>query len=104
MIRRPPRSTLFPYTTLFRSVGGFRRTLQGVAQGGPAGDAELGEQPVQMGADGPVRQVQPAGDVLVAQSRRRQLRDLLLLGGERAGRRGTSRTGMAAGPQLGPDR
>src|SRR3712207_9239277 len=24
MIRRPPRSTLFPYTTLFRSVGGAR--------------------------------------------------------------------------------
>src|SRR5688572_30854709 len=24
MIRRPPRSTLFPYTTLFRSVNGFR--------------------------------------------------------------------------------
>src|SRR3712207_8525326 len=23
MIRRPPRSTLFPYTTLFRSEGGF---------------------------------------------------------------------------------
>src|SRR3712207_8158557 len=23
MIRRPPRSTLFPYTTLFRSFGGF---------------------------------------------------------------------------------
>src|SRR3989442_12489889 len=23
MIRRPPRSTLFPYTTLFRSVDGF---------------------------------------------------------------------------------
>src|SRR5260370_25557536 len=23
MIRRPPRSTLFPYTTLFRSRGGF---------------------------------------------------------------------------------
>src|SRR3712207_6960550 len=27
MIRRPPRSTLFPYTTLFRSVGGLRREL-----------------------------------------------------------------------------
>src|SRR2546427_10443851 len=27
MIRRPPRSTLFPYTTLFRSV---RRLFQGV--------------------------------------------------------------------------
>src|SRR5256885_9895157 len=25
MIRRPPRSTLFPYTTLFRSDGGRRR-------------------------------------------------------------------------------
>src|SRR3712207_8235277 len=24
MIRRPPRSTLFPYTTLFRSTGGIR--------------------------------------------------------------------------------
>src|SRR3712207_8659480 len=28
MIRRPPRSTLFPYTTLFRSAGG-NRILQG---------------------------------------------------------------------------
>src|SRR5258708_25899088 len=26
MIRRPPRSTLFPYTTLFRSRGGLPRT------------------------------------------------------------------------------
>src|SRR3712207_6869202 len=25
MIRRPPRSTLFPYTTLFRSLGAFAR-------------------------------------------------------------------------------
>src|SRR6266511_5623404 len=27
MIRRPPRSTLFPYTTLFRSAGSSRRTV-----------------------------------------------------------------------------
>src|SRR5256885_12017430 len=27
MIRRPPRSTLFPYTTLFRSVEGFFGSL-----------------------------------------------------------------------------
>src|SRR2546422_8586393 len=27
MIRRPPRSTLFPYTTLFRSVAGERQRL-----------------------------------------------------------------------------
>src|SRR6266511_573310 len=29
MIRRPPRSTLFPYTTLFRSCAGTRRTAGG---------------------------------------------------------------------------
>src|SRR3712207_8381723 len=28
MIRRPPRSTLFPYTTLFRSIGQFLRTTR----------------------------------------------------------------------------
>src|SRR3712207_4325871 len=28
MIRRPPRSTLFPYTTLFRSLGGLALGLQ----------------------------------------------------------------------------
>src|SRR2546430_13692581 len=29
MIRRPPRSTLFPYTTLFRSAVSFERVLPG---------------------------------------------------------------------------
>src|SRR2546421_7543791 len=33
MIRRPPRSTLFPYTTLFRSVPLGRALGQGSAQG-----------------------------------------------------------------------
>src|SRR3989442_6841748 len=28
MIRRPPRSTLFPYTTLFRSALGFRGAME----------------------------------------------------------------------------
>src|SRR5256885_9612092 len=28
MIRRPPRSTLFPYTTLFRSVANLRRRAE----------------------------------------------------------------------------
>src|SRR5256886_2687974 len=37
MIRRPPRSTLFPYTTLFRS-----RDLQGPVGGGGAGEAADG--------------------------------------------------------------
>src|SRR2546426_7323023 len=31
MIRRPPRSTLFPYTTLFRSSGHFRPDRRGAA-------------------------------------------------------------------------
>src|SRR3712207_8607214 len=30
MIRRPPRSTLFPYTTLFRSEGGRREEVRGL--------------------------------------------------------------------------
>src|SRR5437870_6567040 len=35
MIRRPPRSTLFPYTTLFRSVSGLpARSLEGAPGGG----------------------------------------------------------------------
>src|SRR5260221_8917456 len=33
MIRRPPRSTLFPYTTLFRSVGADVRRLPGAGPG-----------------------------------------------------------------------
>src|SRR2546430_11188788 len=43
MIRRPPRSTLFPYTTLFRSVGTQRR------------EAPTAESPQQrpLGLDGP---------------------------------------------------
>src|SRR2546428_9488875 len=42
MIRRPPRSTLFPYTTLFRSPEGANghegsRARQRAATGGPGG-------------------------------------------------------------------
>src|SRR2546422_7891265 len=37
MIRRPPRSTLFPYTTLFRSYAGrlFERQLRAFRDSGP---------------------------------------------------------------------
>src|SRR3712207_8206572 len=58
MIRRPPRSTLFPYTTLFRShphaVGAEerRRLLGGVAD--HVGHGEVGEPP------GPGEVEQPA--------------------------------------------
>src|SRR3712207_7297766 len=40
MIRRPPRSTLFPYTTLFRSRGGRHRAGQGRAHRQGLGGAE----------------------------------------------------------------
>src|SRR3712207_8975668 len=40
MIRRPPRSTLFPYTTLFRSGGGFDgEVVAGLLEAG----AEVGD-------------------------------------------------------------
>src|SRR3712207_7163362 len=41
MIRRPPRSTLFPYTTLFRSGGGCRRAERG-SGGGARGAGRRG--------------------------------------------------------------
>src|SRR5436309_12618083 len=54
MIRRPPRSTLFPYTTLFRSLGrplrvnGQTMTIVGVApqdfQGTTLGDGHRSEE------------------------------------------------------------
>src|SRR2546421_3502548 len=37
MIRRPPRSTLFPYTTLFRSRAGQRRQRRRPPRGGVRG-------------------------------------------------------------------
>src|SRR2546430_17159413 len=47
MIRRPPRSTLFPYTTLFRSVDRARRLRAGavhrLSRGGRALQDRLGQ-------------------------------------------------------------
>src|SRR2546422_8246823 len=47
MIRRPPRSTLFPYTTLFRSAGGDRQP-----QGGGGGTDQGAVSAHGPGADG----------------------------------------------------
>src|SRR2546426_4094320 len=47
MIRRPPRSTLFPYTTLFRSPGVFSARwaqMHGVGEGDAANNALLLER------------------------------------------------------------
>src|SRR3712207_8043045 len=43
MIRRPPRSTLFPYTTLFRSREGEQRDGRAVLREQPGGRTALGE-------------------------------------------------------------
>src|SRR3712207_7665514 len=50
MIRRPPRSTLFPYTTLFRSLeeGGVQRLLP-VAQVAVARDGALDREAIGLG-------------------------------------------------------
>src|SRR3712207_8496367 len=42
MIRRPPRSTLFPYTTLFRSPG---KRMMAAFMAGPRGSGSLGQDP-----------------------------------------------------------
>src|SRR3712207_7378670 len=62
MIRRPPRSTLFPYTTLFRSDVGV-----GVAQPQPAADvpplAEQAAAPVDLQDDVHPLRVGEEGDL-----------------------------------------
>ena len=59
MIRRPPRSTLFPYTTLFRSPTGADVCIDGdalltVAISGGSGDITYQWQSSTKGADAPV--------------------------------------------------
>src|SRR2546427_7249728 len=66
MIRRPPRSTLFPYTTLFRSQSPRRLSLNGIV-GHQAGDLEFGHgsqvEPVECAA------MSPAGADMLPQGR-----------------------------------
>src|SRR3712207_8983876 len=55
MIRRPPRSTLFPYTTLFRSIVDEAAMVQALTDGriGGAGIDVYGREPLP--ADSPLR-------------------------------------------------
>src|SRR3712207_7774070 len=74
MIRRPPRSTLFPYTTLFRSVldqGDARRRDRGPGPRHPPGVLRL-EQRLLAGPPRPRgrRPPQPADDLLDRKSTR----------------------------------
>src|SRR2546422_10507789 len=47
MIRRPPRSTLFPYTTLFRSDPNFQQKVVDGLASGISGVVDLANQAVQ---------------------------------------------------------
>src|SRR2546428_9469948 len=51
MIRRPPRSTLFPYTTLFRSIA--RRDLQLRGRAAGRGHDRGGSERIRLGLDHP---------------------------------------------------
>src|SRR2546429_4787837 len=70
MIRRPPRSTLFPYTTLFRSLVG--QPAQGAAYGGVLVLVEVGQRGTTgraVGPEAPARQQHDAGLVRHAEQR-----------------------------------
>src|SRR3712207_7147622 len=62
MIRRPPRSTLFPYTTLFRSLAGRRRRDGGDGRLGAAGLDALARGQCQRNQLDAVRAARPEGD------------------------------------------
>src|SRR3712207_8181050 len=47
MIRRPPRSTLFPYTTLFRSRVHVLRTWAGLVDVAPDASPIIGRTPIE---------------------------------------------------------
>src|SRR5256885_13427220 len=71
MTRRPPRSTLFPYTTLFRSdraVGRVLEALGGVGRDQPEGRARQQEAPVR------IRLARRRAEPAVADAERRRQR------------------------------
>src|SRR3712207_7729221 len=80
MIRRPPRSTLFPYTTLFRSHGQLVTSMQKRAWGGRVGRPPPPDELVaSQGRRVRVRQliglpVRHAGELLLARPDRKSTR------------------------------
>src|SRR3989441_11336373 len=83
MIRRPPRSTLFPYTTLFRS--------RGAGAGRDAGAGDLGARRQRAGAA--LRG--PGGSGAVRGAATRAGRRFQWLDGQERGRRAVVRTAEA---------
>src|SRR2546425_8981767 len=110
MIRRPPRSTLFPYTTLFRSIDADRRrhrlrppTARPPRDGGvPARRRPLAASGVRAATAGRAH-VRGAGAVPVAPQALRRGRPALgpARRRDRGGRAAASRTGSGAGGPAG---
>src|SRR5689334_6595021 len=103
LLRRPDRP--HPYA----AGAGPRRIpvarSEGRAKGGAQlrsrGDPQFGEDPVEVGADGPVREVQPLADLLVGQPLGGHLDDLELLRRELVpGLAVPAAAGLPGGPQL----
>src|SRR2546427_11751901 len=102
MIRRPPRSTLFPYTTLFRSQ--LHRGVGAARADGGHGDAADGHAAVVVQVAGLGRDLQ--GDAIVRQDGGRQLQldaEFLVLDGDVAvarGHRGRDRKSVGWGKRV----
>src|SRR2546422_2857963 len=67
MIRRPPRSTLFPYTTLFRSIA--YRTIHCPGVDAASTVASVSGSVAEPDSNLPARMRQPAGAVIVRSMR-----------------------------------
>src|SRR2546430_6213808 len=70
MIRRPPRSTLFPYTTLFRSLRPSCNPLVMHKPGKLSEVAAIRHQGMRRGAPFPFQGAQEAGNVWIGAGRR----------------------------------
>src|SRR5258707_7908319 len=72
MIRRPPRSTLFPYTTLFRSQLFRKRGSSGLIQSGNVGTAGHVLAPILHACAQPGRGVRPRSEEHTSELQSRQ--------------------------------
>src|SRR5256886_16736191 len=105
MIRRPPRSTLFPYTTLFRSIMGNRESSSGGPffrdinnQGGSQQElynymnsGHTQTEPYRMGLHGPYALVVTSGEAPSADPDMSWMGELGLMGWVSERGRGTGR-------------
>src|SRR3712207_8919971 len=72
MIRRPPRSTLFPYTTLFRSHGASRPCLATSRVTSRGGTSTRSTSPVQRGRRSPPARTPPRSEEHTSELQSRQ--------------------------------